>query len=421
MTGIKEKFLDNLKLRVSYGTLGNQNTSSFYPYFQAMYVNTTSLVLGGQQQSSLPVYSPFSSSLTWETIINKGIGVDWSLFGSRLSGSFDWYERRTKDMIGPAKALSALYGASAPRTNNAELRTRGWEVELTWRDRIGLFNYSITANLSDYQTVVTKYYNATGQCFGANAAGRNGGYWYEGKDYGEIWGYHVIGVAKNDDEMNAYIDKVSQTSIGSNWGGGDLMYADLNGDGKIDAGSATLNDYGDMKRIGNSTPRYAYSVALQGDYKWFDFRVFIQGIGKRDFLFENCAPFYGIAGEWQRNLFVDHLDYFRYAGSELGANLDPYYGRIRIDRNNIQASDRFLQNAAYCRLKNVQLGFSLPKGTKIGKYVKHARLYLSGENLLTFTKLHIFDPEGIDNGGGYGAGKVYPNYRTFSVGLDVTF
>ena len=421
MERVKNAWMDNLKIRASYGTLGNQNTSSFYPYYQAMYVNTTSLVLGGEQQSSLPVYNPYSTSLTWETIINKGVGLDFALFGSRLVGSFDWYERTTKDMIGPSKSLSALYGAAAPRTNNAELRTRGWEVELTWRDRIGKFNYSITANLSDYKSVITKYYSPTGQCFGTNAASRNGNYWYEGKDYGEIWGYKVLGVAKSDDEMNAYLDKVSQSSIGSNWGGGDLMYADLNGDGKIDAGSATLSDYGDMTRIGNSTPRFAYSLTLQGDYKWFDFRIYMQGIGKRDFLFENCAPFYGMAGEWQRNFYVDHLDYFRYAGSELGANLDPYYGRIRIDRNNIQASDRFLQNAAYLRVKNVQIGFSLPKGTKLGKVVKSARLYISGENLLTFTKLRIFDPEGINNDGGYGAGKVYPNYRTYSVGLNATF
>ena len=421
MERVKNKFLDNLKLRASYGTLGNQNTSSFYPYYQAMYVNTTSLVLGGQQQSSLPVYTPFSTSLTWETMVNTGVGVDFTLFGNRLTGSFDWYQRTTKDMIGPAQSLSALYGAPAPRTNNAQLRTRGWEVELTWRDHIGKFNYSVTANLSDYKSVITKYYSPTNQCFGESANVRNGNYWYEGKELGEIWGYHVVGVAKSDDEMNNYLTDVSQSSIGSNWGGGDLMYADLNGDGKVDAGSATLNDHGDMKRIGNSTPHFAFSTTLQGDYKWFDFRIYIQGVGKRDFLFENCAPFYGMAGEWQRNFYTNHLDYFRYAGSELGANLDPYYGRIRTDRNNIQASDRYLQNAAYVRLKNVQIGFSLPKGTRLDKFVKSARLYFSVENLLTFTKLRIFDPEGIDNGGGYGAGKVYPNYRTYSVGLNATF
>ena len=421
MKKVRDSFLDNMKLRASYGTLGNQNTTSFYPYYQAMYVNTTALVLGGQQQSSLPVYSPYSASLTWETIVNKGAGIDLTLLNNRLLASFDWYERTTKDMIGPAQPLSAMYGAAAPKTNNAELRTRGWEVDLTWRDHIGKFNYSIQANLSDYNTIVTKYYSPTEQCFGTNPSSRNGNYWYEGKKYGEIWGYHVLGIAKNDDEMNAYLDRVSQSSLGTNWGGGDLMYADINGDGTVDAGSGTLSDHGDMVRIGNSTPRFAYSFTIQGDYKWFDFRIYFQGVGKRDFLFENCAPFYGISNEWQRDLFTNHLDYYRYAGSELGANLNSYYGRIRIDQNNILASDRFLQNAAYLRLKNVQLGFSLPKGTKLDRVIKHARLYVSGENLLTWTKLRIFDPEGIDNGGGYGAGKVYPNYRTFSVGLDMTF
>lgn len=422
MKKVKEKFLDNMKIRASYGTLGNQNTTSFYPYYQALYLNTTSLVLGGQQQSSLPVYSPYSTSLTWETIVNRGVGLDLTMLNNRFLISFDWYERTTKDMVGPALPLPSLYGAAAPKTNNAELRTRGWEIDVTWRDRIGKFNYSIQANLSDYQTLITKYYSPTEQCFGAEPQWRNSQqYWYEGKKYGEIWGYHVLGIAKSDEEMNNYLSTVSQDALGTNWGGGDLMYADINGDGKVDAGSATLSDHGDMIRIGNTTPRFAYSFTLQGDYKWFDFRIYFQGIGKRDFLFENCAPFYGMAGEWQRNLFTNHLDYFRYAGSELGANLDSYYGRIRTDRNNILASDRFVQNAAYLRLKSVQLGFSLPKGTKLEKVVKKARLYVAGENLLTFTKLRIFDPEGIDNGGSQGAGKVYPNYRTFSVGLDMTF
>lgn len=414
---MKKIGFEYLKVRASYGTLGNQNTSSYYPFYQAMYVNTTSLVINGQQASSLPVYSPYSASLTWERVVNSGVGVDWGFFDNRLAGSFDWYSRTTKDMVGPAKTLSALYGAASPKTNNAELRTRGWELELTWRDRIGNFNYSITANLSDYNTVVTKYYSSTGQCTDAS----NGNYWYEGKDFGEIWGYHAVGIAKSDDEMNNYLDKVSQSSIGSNWGGGDIMYADLNGDHKVDGGSYTLEDHGDLEVIGNTTPHFAYSFTLQGDYKWFDFRVYFQGIGKRDYLFVNCAPFYGMAGEWQRNFYYDHLDYFRYAGSELGANLDPYYGRLRIDKNNMQPCDRFLQDASYLRLKNVQIGFSLPKNTKLSKYIRKARLYVSGENLFTWTKLRIFDPEGINNGGGYGAGKVYPNYRTYSVGLDVTF
>ena len=416
MKTVKESFLDMLKLRGSYGTLGNQNTTSCYPYYQQMKDVGSSVVIGGDQVNMLPVYSPYSTSLTWETIENAGFGVDFALFGSRLSGSFDLFQRTTKDMVGPAAALSALYGAAAPKTNNATLRTRGWELEMKWHGNINKFNYGIGFSLSDYNSVITKYYNSTGQCTNAS----NGTYWYEGKTVGEIWGYEVKGISKSDDEMNAHLEVADQSALGSKWGGGDIMYADLNGDGKVDGGSYTLDDHGDLKRIGNSTPHYAYSVTLDGQYKWFDFRVYIQGIGKRDFVFTNSAPYWGIAAEWQRTLYKEHLDYFRFAGSELGANTEPFYGRLRIDGNNIKVSDRYVENAAYCRLKNVQLGFTIPFKGAAKKIIKHCRLYVSGENLLTFTSLRIFDPEAL-NGSDWGAGKAYPNYRTFSVGADVRF
>lgn len=416
LANAKEKFLDMLKIRGSFGTLGNQNTTSCYPYYQQMKDVGGSVLINGEQVNMLPVYSPYSTSLTWETIENAGVGIDFAILNSRLSGSFDWYQRTTKDMVGPSAALSALYGASAPKTNNATLRTRGWELEMKWRDRIGQFMYGIGFSLSDYKSVVTKYYNSTGQCTNAS----NGTYWYEGKTVGEIWGYEVQGIAKSDDEMDAHLAVADQSALGSKWGGGDIMYADLNGDGKVDGGSYTLDDHGDLKRLGNNTPRYAYSVTLDGQYKWFDFRIYIQGIGKRDYVFTNSAPYFGIQAEWQRTLYVDHLDYFRFAGSELGANMDPFYGRLRIDGNNIKTSDRFVENAAYCRLKNVQLGFTIPFKGAAKKIIKHCRFYVSGENLLTFTSLRIFDPEAL-YGSDWGAGKAYPQYRTFSAGLDIKF
>lgn len=407
-----DKGFTYLKLRASYGTLGNQNTTSFYPYFQQMQTNSGTLILGGQQATVLPMYAPYSTSLTWETIENVGVGLDWGFFNNRLTGSFDWYQRTTKDMVGPANALSAVFGGSAPKTNNAELRTRGWELELSWRDRIGRdFSYGIIFNLSDYKTVVTKYDSPDGNING----------WYKNKTYGDIWGFEVAGVSKSDAEMNDYLALHDQSSIGSKWGGGDLMYRDLNGDGSVDKGSQTLDDHGDLKVIGNSTPRFAYSFTLEAKWKFLDMRAFFQGIGKRDFFFTNSATFFGIAAEWQRSLFTDHLDYFRYAGSELGANLDPYFGRLRIDQNNIQVSDRFLQNASYLRLKNLQIGASLPAGTALAKYVKKARLYVSLENLFTFTSLRTFDPEAVGDFNNWGPGKTYPQYRTYSLGLELTF
>lgn len=408
---LKNMGFEYLKFRGSYAVLGNQNTNSFYPYYQEMNIYPGDLILGGRQAMTLPIFSPYSTSLTWERIENVGFGVDWGFFDSRFTGGFDYYERKTKDMVGPANALSALYGARPPKTNNAEMRTRGWELEIGWRDRIGKdFSYSLSATLGDYNTVITKYDSPDNNING----------WYKDKNFGDIWGYEVVGIAKSDNEMYDYLSKHSQSAIGDKWGGGDLMYRDLNEDGKVNMGSQTLNDHGDLKVIGNTTPRYTYSFTLTAQWRFIDLRAFFQGVGKRDFFFANSATFFGFAGEWQRSLYNDHLDYFRYAGSELGADLDPYYGRLRTDRNNIQICDRFLQDASYLRLKNFQIGVNVPIGNNLSKYLKKARVYLSGENLLTWTKLRIYDPEAI-NGGEFGAGKTYPQYRTYSVGVEITF
>ena len=408
---LKNVGFEYLKLRASAATLGNQNTTSFYPYYQQMNTLLGSLVTDGTQSTVLPMYSPFSTSLTWERIENLGVGVDWGFFDNRLTGSFDLYQRSTKGMVGPANALSAVYGASAPKTNNASLCTKGWELELGWRDRIGSdFSYSISGVLSDYNTIVTEYDSPDNKISG----------WYEGKQFGEIWGYEVIGIAKSDAEMYAHLAEHSQSAIGTKWGGGDIMYRDLNEDGSVDSGSGTLDDHGDQVIIGNSTPHYAYSFTLDAQWKWFNVRAYFQGIGKRDFFFTNSATFFGIAAEWQRSLYVEHLDYYRYAGAELGANYEnPYYARLRIDQNNIQVSDYYLQDASYLRLKNLQVGANLP--TQKIKWMQRGYLYVSVENLLTWTNLRIYDPEAVGNFENWGPGKTYPQYRTYSIGLDVTF
>lgn len=406
------------KLRGSYGVLGNQNTTSFYPYYEKMATNTGQAVIGGQQVTILPPYAPFSSNLTWEKIENAGAGVDFGFLNSRLTGSFDWYQRTTKDMVGPALSLPGVFGATAPKTNNAELRTRGWEFEVAWHDRIGAdFNYSISASLSDYQTEITKYQSSDNKLSG----------WYQGKNYGEIWGFEVVGIAKSDREMAEYLEDHPQSAIGNNWGGGDIMYKNQDSDPTINKGAETVDDHGDLVLIGNSTPRYAYSFTLEGRWKFIDFRAYFQGIGKRDYFIgdgsRGTSTFFGYGGSpWQSTLFFDHLDYFRYPGAELGANDDnPYFGRLRTDANNIQYCDRFLQDASYLRLKNLTVGVSLPETAKIARYVKKARLYFSAENLFTFSKLKMFDPEALDNNGDWGAGKCYPQYRTFSIGLELTF
>ena len=166
----------------------------------------------GKRGNILQVFKPYSVDLTWEKVENAGVGVDWGFFNNRLSGNFDWYQRTTKDMIGPSQAFAAVYGGDAPRTNNAELRTRGWELEIAWRDRVNKdFSYGISASLSDYKTVITKY----------DSTDKNLDKWYSGKKFGDMWGYEVIGIAKSDKEMENYLAQHKQEKIGSNWGGGD--------------------------------------------------------------------------------------------------------------------------------------------------------------------------------------------------------
>lgn len=410
---LAEKGFETFKLRGSYGMLGNQNTTSFYPYFQQMESGRGNVVMDGSIVDKLPAPAPFSTNITWEKIENSGFGVDLGLFQNRFNATFDWYRRVTKDMVGPAKQLPNIFGATAPKENNAELTTKGWELEVSYRDRIGKnFTYDITATLSDYQSVVTKYDSPDGKLDG----------FYKGKNLGDIWGYQVEGIAKSDQQMNAWLGNSSQSSLGSNWGAGDFMYKDVDGTGSVDAGGNSVYDHGDLSIIGNGTPRYAYGIRLNMKYKFVDFGMFFQGIGKRDLFLKGSATFFGFSAPWQRTLLTDHLDYFRPAGDPLGANLDSYYARLRTTENNRHVNDHYMQDASYLRLKNVQIGFTLPSNTKVSKYLKNARLYVSGENLLTFTKLMILDPEAVGSDASpYGAGKTYPMNSVYSIGLSMTF
>lgn len=417
---VKTKGIEMMKLRASYSKLGNQNTNSFYPYYQYMNINTSTLLIDGKEAIILKAPQPFSTDITWEKIENIGAGIDLILLKNRFTVTFDVYQRTTMDMVGPAKPIPNIFGATVPRTNNAELRTRGWELELGWRDKIGKdFNYTISASVSDFNNIVTKY---------ESTEKRINGY-YVGKDIGDIWGYSVIGIAKSDKEMLEHLKNHSQSSLGQNWGGGDFMYRNLDNDPAINSGSMTVDNPGDLRVIGNSTPRFAFGFNLGFQYKSFDFKTFIQGIGKRDLSFLNlngsihAAPFLGVASEWQRSIYKEHLDYFRFVGDPLGANMDAYYPRIRFDANNHYAADYYIQNGAYARVKNIQFGYTFPKNDFFKKIFTHARIYVSGENVFTLTKLRIFDPEAALGAADseMGSGKTYPINRVFAAGLEINF
>ena len=406
--------ISTLKIRGSWGQLGNTDTKdAWYPFYQTMPTSTAngSWLVGGSKPNLAGLPGIVSSLKTWETIESWDIGLDWSLLDNRLTGSWDYFTRYTYDMIGPAPELPSVLGADAPKINNSDMKSYGFELELAWRDRIRDFSYGVKFVLSDAQQEIMNYPNDSKTL----ASGH-----YSGKKLNEIWGYTTVGIAQTQEEMDAHLVN-NKPSWGSSWSAGDIMYADLNGDGIVNNGANTVDNPGDMKIIGNSTPRYNFGLTLDAAWKGIDFSVFLQGIGKRDYWLDG-AYFWGAnGGQWQSAGFTEHWDFWRGENDPLGANLNAYYPRASFDGGKNQyRQTRYLQNAAYIRMKNLQIGYTLPKQWVSKAGMSSVRVYLSGDNLVTFSDITgVFDPETL--GGDWGDGKLYPLSRTISVGLNVNF
>ena len=415
-------WLDMLKVRLSYGSLGNQNTNNWYYTYLTMSANPTGgpWLQNGQKVSTASSPGIISESLTWERVETYNIGLDWALLNNRLTGSFNWYTRNTHDMVGAGQALPAILGTSVPSTNNTDLQARGWELSLGWQDRLanGL-SYGAKFSLYDSRTKITKYKNNPTNSIGS---------YMEGHYTGEIWGFETIGIAKTEQEMADHLASLpegGQDAIGSKWGAGDIMYKDINNDGKVSWGSSTLADPGDRKVIGNTTPRYQFGLDLNASWKGFDFRMFFQGVMKRDY-WQGSQFMFGYTGDqWNCAGLTQMEDYFRDENTwsvkqgTMTVNTDSYLPRpVQGSSKNLQCQTRYLQNAAYIRLKNLTLGYTIPATITNRLGISNLRFYFSGENLLTGTSLNKqFDPETISSNGG----AAYPLSRTYSFGLSVTF
>ena len=398
--------IGTLKLRGSWGQLGNNNTESYYPFYQSMPtgVENSGWLIGGAKQNVAGLPGIVSSLLTWETVQSWDAGFDFGMFNNRFTGSFSYYNRLTKDMVAAAPNLPGILGATPPNLNNADLKSYGWELELSWRDRIQDFNYGVRLTLDDNQEKITRYYNPTG----------NLGTYYDGRMVGEIWGYTTVGIAQSQEEMDKHLEN-NKPNWGTGWAAGDVMFADLNGDGIVSNGSNTLEDHGDITIIGNNKPRYKFGLTLDGAWKGIDFSVFFQGVLKRDYMLSGPYFWGANGGQWQSTCFVEHLDYWT------PENTDAYYPRPDFSSTkNQQTQTGYLQNAAYLRVKNAQIGYTLPKVWTKKAGMESVRIYVSGDNLLTFSDMiSVFDPETL--GGDWGDGKLYPLQRTISVGINVNF
>jgi TonB-linked SusC/RagA family outer membrane protein len=401
-----QEYVSELKPRVSYGELGNMRGKSYQYLSTVSYSPQTAYIMNGQRIGAFGTASMIAYN-TWERNRTLDLGFDFALLNNRLNGSFDWYQRDIIGLITRGVTLPAVLGASSPDTNNADIRNRGFEITLHWRDQFNLvdrpFVYGIFANLSDYTGIVTKYSNPNGLISD----------WYVGKNMGEIWGYTTDHIMIDASEAEAMNQSGAQRLFGSNWSRGDMKYKDLDGDNAITYGNNTLENHGDLSIIGNNTPRYSFGFGFNAEWNGFDMSAMFQGIGKRDLWLSGNLSWGLGGGQWGSNVWQNTLDCWR----EDGSNLDPYWPRLYLGNTgkNLQTQTKYLNNAAYCRLKNLQAGYTFSRQLLQKLSIDRLRVYFSGENLLTFSKINEnFDPEAPGQG-------VYPLSKSLSIGISLTF
>ncbi len=424
-------WLDDIKFRASYGSIGNQNINP-YQFLPTMTVGPSTVWLDGNDKVST-ISSPglVSSSFTWETVKTVNFGVDITALKNRLQVTFDLYRRRTNGMLAAGIEIPNVVGASAPLQNVADLTSNGWELNLTWRDHIGDFNYNIGFNIYDNTAKIKKYNNESGLLSD----------YYVGQKLGEIWGYESDGYYTIDDfvaddaKRGVWTLKEGVTSIqGYKVQPGDEKFKDLDGNGMINTGAGTVSDPGDRKVIGNNRARYQFGANLGASYKGFSLDVRLQGVGKRDYWLSGSSifPFAGAGSSDAvfQPLFSNQTDYWTAKSYDpespdymVAKNPNAKLFRIYDQGNNVgsntRVSDKYLQNAAYLRIKNVTLGYTLPRNLVKKVFMEQARVYVSIENLATLSHL----PKGYDPEGNTSNSIVwdYPYYRTISVGANITF
>lgn len=427
---VSSKAISEFKVRASYGSLGNGNIAS-YAFQEIFNINQSGVILNGARPQTTRNPAVVPENLTWETSTTSNIGLDITTLSNRLSFSGDAYIRKTTDMFTFGLTPPAVFGAAVPRGNYADLTTRGWEASITWRDKLGNgkkpFKYNVRLVLSDNKTVIDKYNNP--EKFLND--------FYVGQTIGEIWGYETVGFfidaadvashAKQNPQMRA-----SPTGL---WFPGDIKLRDLNKDGLINVGEDKAGKSGDRRIIGNSSARYLFGVNLGADWSNFSFSVFLQGVGKQQWYPSTEAEmFWG-----QYNRPYNNIPIFHLGNMWTPENPNAYFPRTMsraasnaTTRTLGVAQTRYLQNVAYVRMKNIQIGYNLPSNWTKRIGAQSMRFYFSGENLFTYSPMYRVVKNTIDvenavrsdretNSGNSGDGYNYPMLKSYSFGVNLGF
>lgn len=434
-----KEHVNNAKLRLSYGEVGNQEVGSNM-FLETMSKNTNAvnwLGTGSSKYDYFGMPKMVSESLTWESIATTNVGLDLGFLKGDLNVTLDWFQRDTRDMLAPGKALPQVLGASAAYENAGSLRTRGWEINVDWHHNFGEFSVYAIANLSDYKTKVL-YWDS-------NNLINN---YYTGKEYGEIWGFETDRYFESAADVAASPSQTLLESGKFHYGAGDIKFVDQDGNGVINWGNegeedavGTPNNHGDLIKIGNTTPRYQYSLRIGGEWKGFDIDMYFQGVGKRDMwtqsafvmpmmrgvdaLYSNQTSYVTAQQVIEENVNQSADFPALYGGGAGRGNISSAI----VDNGcyNFYPQTKYLVNMAYLRLKNVTVGYTLPHNLTDRVKIEKARVYFTGTNLLDIidhTNGTGLDPE-INTGTGSYAngvwGRTEPIYRTYSCGLQITF
>ncbi len=401
-----EKVISQLKLRGSYGTLGNQDIGN-YGYLPTLPVVDGQWIYNGVEPQTIGNMRMVRANYTWEQVNTINGGIDFGFLNQKLTGTFDIYQRNTIGMLGPGEELPAVAGATAADQNAADMETNGWEFSLNWKGNAGEVKYGLGFNIYDSRSKITKYKNET-KLLSAP--------YYIGQEIGEIWGYVADGfyTESDFDETGALrSDVVSIKGVTSHVG--DIKYKNLMDNETsvniIDQGDNTVNDPGDRTIIGNSRPRFQYGFNGNAEWNGLGLSFILQGVGKRDAWIGGNIKF--PMSDQYGTVYKDQVGKIWTPENSTNA----FYGRIYENAGSSQganqrASDKFLSNAAYLRVKNITLSYNLPASILQRIHLKNVKVFFSGENLFTFDHL----PSGIDP---ESLGWTYPHYRTLSFGINL--